>query len=97
MYDPDLDPKQYEKSNSDPKKIITDPQHCHCFRLGSEVTNLAQLLKEAEDDMQKKVRSTRPKEGEVSNWGGGGGGNNPNIILGDVERCIPTMFNHKWF
>ncbi len=42
------------------------------------MTNLAQLLKEAEDDMQKKVRSTRPKEGEVSNedkitWGGGGG------------------------
>jgi hypothetical protein len=30
------------------------------------MTNLAQLLKEAEDDMQKKVRSTRPKEGEVS-------------------------------
>ncbi len=33
------------------------------------MTNLAQLLKEAEDDMQKKVRSTRPKEGEVSNKG----------------------------
>ncbi len=44
------------------------------------MTNLAQLLKEAEDDMQKKVRSTRPKEGEVSykekitgGMGGGGG------------------------
>lgn len=34
------------------------------FRLGSEVTNVAQLLKEAEDDIQKKIRATRPKEGE---------------------------------
>ena len=56
------------------------------------MTNPSQLLKEAEDDMQKKVRATRPKEGEVSIlvvMGGGGG-----VLWGSQKKILVAVVSN---